>query len=131
MATKLTKKQKIFANAYIDTGNGTQSALKAYDTTDDNTANVIAVENLRKPMVMEYIQNHAQEAASMIYTLSQKSEQDNIRLSASKDILDRAGYGAVAKSESKTLNIDIKIDDSEKETLRLEYEEKLKAKLIQ
>lgn len=50
----LTLKQKRFADEYIKTGNGTQSALNAYDT-NSNTAGVIASENLRKPSVEAYI----------------------------------------------------------------------------
>lgn len=52
---KPSLKQQIFVNEYIKTGNGTQAALKAYETTSENTANVIAVENLRKPMVQQLV----------------------------------------------------------------------------
>ena len=53
---KLTVKQQAFVNAYTDTskptfGNGTQAALTVYDTIDNNTAKVIAHENLRKPTI--------------------------------------------------------------------------------
>lgn len=51
MTAKLTKKQKIFVDEYIATGNGTQSALKAYDTDAPTVANAIAVENLQKPLI--------------------------------------------------------------------------------
>lgn len=133
MATKLTKKQKLFANEYIDTGNGLQSALVAYDTKDPNTAAMIASENLTKPNVKEYIESHAEEAASMIYQLSQKSEQDNIRLSASKDILDRAGYGAVNKSETKSLNLTVEArleDKDDLNAIRERFDNELKKRLL-
>lgn len=45
---KLTKKQRLFLSEYFKTGNGTQSALKAYDTDDYTSASVIATENLVK-----------------------------------------------------------------------------------
>lgn len=51
MAKALTKKQTGFVKDYIATGNGTQSALKNYDTKDYKTAGVIAVENLAKPSI--------------------------------------------------------------------------------
>ena len=57
---KLTKKQRIFVKEYIKDENGTQSALKAYDTKSENVANVIAVENLRKPMIVEVLKNLAE-----------------------------------------------------------------------
>lgn len=52
---KLSKKQKVFVDEYLATGNGRQSALKAYNTTDPNVAGAIASENLTKPNVSEYI----------------------------------------------------------------------------
>lgn len=49
-------KQLKFAREYVESsGNGTQSALKTYDTKDPNTASMIASENLRKPIVQEAI----------------------------------------------------------------------------
>lgn len=54
---RLTMKQKIFVDEYIKSkGNGTQSALKAYDTTDKVTASVIATENLKKVSVSEELE---------------------------------------------------------------------------
>jgi hypothetical protein len=58
----LTPKQKLLADAYIETGNGTQAALQAYDTTDPNVAAVIGYENLRKPQIMAYISARCKEA---------------------------------------------------------------------
>lgn len=55
--SKLTVKQAVFVKEYIKSnGNGTQSALKAYKTTDYNTAHVIAAENILKPTVKEAIE---------------------------------------------------------------------------
>lgn len=55
--TRLTHKQRIFVQEYLKTGNGTQSALQAYDTQDGNTARSIASENLTKPAVSSAIQS--------------------------------------------------------------------------
>lgn len=56
MAKTLTIKQKKFVKAYVkNDGNGTKAALESYDTTDYDTANQIAVENLQKPTVKEAI----------------------------------------------------------------------------
>lgn len=49
---KLTRKQEKFVEAYIETGNGTKSALEAYDTVNPLTAAVIASENLIKPNII-------------------------------------------------------------------------------
>lgn len=112
---KLTKKEKGFANDYIDTGNGTQSALKNYDTESENVAGTIAFANLRKTKIQEYIASKAEDASSMIFKLSQNAEGEAIRLNASKDILDRAGYKPVEKAI--TLNMNIKSIDPTDETI--------------
>jgi len=95
---KLTKKEKGFADDYLDTGNGTQSALNNYDTVDDNVAASIASQNLRKLKVRQYIEDKAEVVASVIYTLATTSDNDAIKLSASKDILDRGGFKPVEQS---------------------------------
>ena len=50
---KLTEKQKRFADHYIETGNATESAVKA--GYSKKTAAVIAAENLIKPNIKTYI----------------------------------------------------------------------------
>lgn len=55
MAQKLTRKEQIFVDEYVATGNGVQSALKAFDTKDYNTAGVIAHEYLNKPKLQHAI----------------------------------------------------------------------------
>ncbi len=50
---KLTEKQKRFADYYIETGNATESAVKA--GYSKKTAAVIATENLIKPNIKNYI----------------------------------------------------------------------------
>lgn len=50
---KLTEKQKRFADYYIETGNGTESAIKA--GYSQKIARVISVKNLKKPLIKAYI----------------------------------------------------------------------------
>jgi hypothetical protein len=50
-ATALTVKQRRFVRHYLETGNGTEAAMVAYDVADRNTARSIGTENLRKPAV--------------------------------------------------------------------------------
>ncbi len=45
---RLTMKQREFLKLYFKTGNGVQSAMKVYDTTDYDSACSIASENLSK-----------------------------------------------------------------------------------
>ena len=52
-ASKLTKKEQIFADEYIKTTNATQSAIKAGYA--ENSASVTGSKMLRKPKVRQYI----------------------------------------------------------------------------
>lgn len=57
MGDKLTPKQRAFVRAYkTNGGNGTQAAIKA--GYSENTAYVIATENLRKPNIKEALEEH-------------------------------------------------------------------------
>lgn len=126
----LTAKQKKFADAYIETGNKTQSALKAYDVKNAKVASVIGAENFAKPSVLEYIESRAEKAAIRVVELSEQEDNLTVALGASKDILDRAGYRPVEKSQS--INIDVKVDatDPKAKALADEYEEKLRLSML-
>lgn len=50
---KLTKKQKDFCEYYLQTGNATEAAKKA--GYSEKTAYAIGQENLKKPVISEYI----------------------------------------------------------------------------
>ena len=60
--TKLTEKQKRFADYYIETGNGTEAAVKA--GYSKKTARVIGQENLLKPAIKNYIDEKLKEMSS-------------------------------------------------------------------
>lgn len=53
---KLTPKQKIFVAEVAKGKSGTQAALVAYDTTDENSAKTIASQNLSKLNVKEALE---------------------------------------------------------------------------
>lgn len=105
----LTKKQKDFADGYMETGNGTRAALDAYDTDDYQTAASIASENLKKPEIMAYFRDKAATVAANIYNLALSAESEQVQLRAGQDILDRAGYKPTDKvdhtSDGKALNV--------------------------
>lgn len=101
MARQITKKQKGFINDYLETGNGVLAALNNYDTTDYSTAGTIAWENLKKPAIQQKIQDAAEEAFEQMKNLSKASDSDNVKFSATKDILDRAGFKPVERTEVK------------------------------
>ena len=56
----LTYKQKLFVKKYVENGgNGTQAALKVYNTTDNPTARDIASTNLANPHINKSIEETA------------------------------------------------------------------------
>lgn len=59
MEKKLTEKQKRFADYYIETGNGTEAAIKA--GYSENTASEMGYENLNKPHIKNYIDKLLQQ----------------------------------------------------------------------
>lgn len=59
---KFTPKQKAFAEYYIETGNATESAIKA--GYSKKTARVIGQENLLKPAIKSYIDEKMKELES-------------------------------------------------------------------
>lgn len=106
---KTTIKQQKFIDKYIETGNWTQSALYAYNTTDPLVASTIASENLLKPYIMVEIKDKLAHAKAQIYKLSLGAEKEDIRLRASQDILDRTEGKAV--QTIKTQNVNVNVED--------------------
>lgn len=100
----LSPKQSGFVRDYLETGNGTQAALKNYNIRGRNKENIaaaIAKENLTKPQIKEVLEDAAQGAMARIIQLSMEAENETVRLSANKDILDRAGYKPLSRLEMK------------------------------
>lgn len=62
MSKKLTPKQKKFADNYIESGNATQSAIKAGYSR--KTAKSVGSENLTKPDIKSYIEKKMKEVES-------------------------------------------------------------------
>lgn len=111
---KITKKQKDWADKYLETGNKTQSALAAYNTTDPKTASVIGAENIGKPSIREYLDQNASAVAANMLRLALNAERESDQINAGKDVLDRAGY----KPVEKTLNVNVEVDTTTKEELK-------------
>ena len=124
MARRLTKKQKEFADNYLESGNGTKSVLKSYNTEDEKTAGVIASQNLGKLSIQEYLQDKAKECAIMAFELAKNAQNENVRLGACKDLMDRGGLKPIERQDITSggkpiplLNNVIPNDNSPKETI--------------
>jgi phage terminase small subunit len=69
----MTEKQKAFCDFYLQSFNGTQSAIKA--GYSEETAQQIASENLSKPLIQEYIKERTEKASnSRIMTVTDLKE---------------------------------------------------------
>lgn len=102
MKGKLTKKQLGFANDYLETGNASEAVRRNYKKTTNGTVKSIGSENLSKPDIMAYLQSKAQDVAANIYKLALNAESEQVQLGAGKDILDRAGFKPIEKSDITT-----------------------------
>jgi hypothetical protein len=103
-----TWKQAAFARAYVEGhGNGTAAVFKAgYKPKNSRVANVMAVENLSKPIVQaeiktwqQFLEAEVMPSLNIVKDIARTAEDPRVRLAASKDLLNRAGVG---KSEAKT-----------------------------
>ena len=80
---KLTPKQKAFVREYkANGGNGTQAAIKA--GYSENTADVIATENLRKPSIREALEKEEKKLQEKYeYTIDDMvRELDDVKMKA-------------------------------------------------
>lgn len=105
MRSKLTPKQKKFADTYLEVRNASEAVRQSYAPTTPTTVRNIASENLAKPNIIEYLEGKAALASSRIVELALQDDHLPTALQASKDILDRAGYSAVDKTLSLTMNV--------------------------
>lgn len=108
---KLTPKQEKFVDVYLDTLNASEAVRQAYNDTTPNTVGVIAHENLRKPKIINAIEERKQtlkerfEAEShnamsvLLELLGNKATPSGVKARVAQDILDRAGYKPTDKIE--------------------------------
>jgi len=95
---KLTEKQKRFCDYYIETGNATESYLRAgYKVKTDGAARANASRLLTKANVKNYIDNRLKEL-------------DNARIAKAEEVLK---YGCVYYDEEAE-EMEIKVDDNSK-----------------
>src|SRR5699024_3880075 len=102
----LNPRQEKFAQEYWATGHGTSSAIKA--GYSKKTAHVQATQLLKNPKVQKKIKELEEESRALLQQqfardaiearkimfklMGDNDTPENVRLSAAKDFLDRAGY---------------------------------------
>lgn len=96
----LTPKKALFIKEYNKTGNGTRSAMKSYDVSSENSANVLANRLLKEPAVARRIKSIAERIPDdlllKVHTDGLKATYDNVFegkvISKSKDYSVRQRY---------------------------------------
>ena len=115
---RITLKQRVFIQKYLESGNGTQSALEAYDTNDPEVASVIASENLTKPNIKDEIQRVLSSKGLTLQDITSKlgtiANEKDIRPTASDsiralDILLKL-HNAYPTQKTQHTNVNIRTD---------------------
>lgn len=96
---KLTLKQQRFTEEYLKTGNATEAADRIYKTKNRRSSMAIWNENLWKPTIRQEIEDRVKEAKDIIYKLAKWSKKDEVKIRAAQDIIDRAEWKALARTQ--------------------------------
>ncbi len=110
-STKLTRKQKAFADEIINSPKqpNSDAIKKTYNVTDTNTASQMALENLRKPEILAYMNTYKDKAQEVIVDLLDDNNS-RIQLDSAKDILDRTAGKAIQRTEVQSTGVTIHLD---------------------
>tara|TARA_R100000664_G_C2756312_1_gene144175 strand:- start:2209 stop:2601 length:393 start_codon:yes stop_codon:yes gene_type:complete len=113
MGKNLSKMQSDFIYYFSQTGNATQSAIKAgYKKTNADKMGYELKTRYQQQIddeIKKQLSGSVPMALNRVVTLAQSAKQESIQLQASKDLLDRAGYQAV------NLHQDVTNERSDKE----------------
>ena len=117
---KENPKHREFANKFVETGNATKSVKETFrdKPMSEGYSRVKGHDLLTKPNIIRMIDDAMEGAQNSIIELSQKAKNENVKLNASKDILDRGGLKPVDKSEVKIEGLTALLDtlDGESKT---------------
>lgn len=108
---KLTRKQKAFVDLLIANPkmSATKAVLQTYNVSNNHSAEVVASENLSKPVIMQHLHDNASRAEQTIVNLLE-SKKEEVKLASAKDILDRVHGKATQKIEQQTTGVALTID---------------------
>lgn len=111
---KLTRRQKAFADHLLSNPreSATKAVEKTYAVTSYGAARAIASENLTKPNIQLYLNEHVEKAKNRVVQLID-SEKEEIALRASDSVLDRVLGKATQRTEisSTSVNLNLSLTD--------------------
>ena len=113
---KLTPKQTALVDTLVATGCSIRQAAADAGYADGEPGRVSASKTIRLPHVQQYMMQRIQEqlglnatmAAARVMTLAQGARSEHVQLEAAKDILDRAGFKPIDRSQVQVAG-DIKV----------------------
>jgi len=105
--TKLTDKQRALVDTLVAEGCSIKDAAHKAGYAEGEAGRVTASKTLKLPHVQQYMMQAVTEsiglnatmAASKMLKLAQGAKSEYVQLEASKDILDRAGFKPVDRSQ--------------------------------
>ena len=113
---KLTPKQEALVDTLVASGCSVTQAAKDAGYASGDSGRVSAFKALRQPHVQQYMMRRVSEqlgmnatvAAARVMRLATGAKSEYVQLEASKDILDRAGYKPIDRSQVQIAG-DIKV----------------------
>lgn len=104
---KLTKRQMALVDHLVATGEPLAKAAEAAGYAKGDSGRVTASKTIRLPHVQQYMMQRVAEtlglnatvAAAQVLKLATGAKSEYVKLEASKDILDRAGFKPVDRSQ--------------------------------
>ena len=112
--SKLTMKQKKFADALIKTNNKTKAAMIAYPNASYWSARRIWSDNCTKIDIIQYLKDNCDIASSfMVWVITDPETKISDKITAAKDVLDRWWYKPVERTQEVNMNIDLKLASME------------------
>ena len=114
-----TDKQSAFIEGYCQTGNATKAAIQAgYSEATAKQQGHTLKNKFAKEIeqrIKKMVQDAVPAAMSQISALAQTATSEQVRLAASKDILDRAGLKPADRIEQKISHEEKSTDELKKE----------------
>lgn len=116
---KLTRKQKAFADHLLNNpkDSATEAAAQTYNVSTRDSAEVIASENLSRPSIQLYLEEHIDKAKETVVDIMNNSRilkdepaHGRLALEASKEILDRNLGKATQRVETHSTSVNLNLD---------------------
>ena len=104
---KLTKRQEALVDEYIANGGNVTQAAKVAGYAEGHSGYVTAWKTMKLPHVQQFMMgkvaeafsNHAAMAVHTVAGLAREGKSEYVKLQAAQDLLDRAGFKPIDRSQ--------------------------------